>query len=88
MKKLFVYPIAFFGFFDTFYGIFLFVVFENSPLFPATSKNKSTRKKLSNNHEIELTSDSLDFRARKREYNFVVVEPKYRTPCRASCRAV
>ena len=30
----------------------------------------------------------LDFRARKRGYNFVAAEPKYPTLCRASCRAV
>ena len=52
---------------------------HNSPFFTTPYRLFSTVTKVVN---------FPDFRARKREYNFVAAEPKYRTPCRASCQAV
>ena len=43
-----------FGFFEVIFGIFLFRIFENSPLLPANPQKKSARKSLSNNLEIKL----------------------------------
>jgi len=43
-----------FGFFEVIFGIFLFRIFENSPLLPANPQKKFARKSLSNNLEIKL----------------------------------
>ena len=50
----------------------------NSPFFTTLYRLFSTATKVVN---------FLDFRARKRGYNFVATKPKYLTPYRASCRA-
>ena len=52
---------------------------HNSPFFTTLYRLFSTATKVVN---------FLDFRVRKREYNFVATKPKYPTLCRASCQAV
>ena len=49
IEKYFYYCEAAFGFFESILGIFYFLSFGNSPLFPARCERKPTRKQLTNN---------------------------------------
>ena len=54
IRKYFYLCEAGFGFFESVLGIFPFLSFGNSPLFPARCERKSTLKQLSNNSEIKF----------------------------------
>ena len=54
IRKYFYHCEAGFGFFESVSGIFSFLSFGNSPLFPARCERKSTRKQFSNNPEIKF----------------------------------
>ena len=54
IRKYFYHCEAGFGFFESIFGIFSFLSFGNSPLFPARCERKYTQKQLSNNPEIKF----------------------------------
>ena len=54
IRKYFYHCEVSFGFFESVLGIFSFLSFGNSPLFPARCERKSTQKQFSNNPEIKF----------------------------------